>query len=326
MIASISCGVSTDAMGIVVIMASMQPLAELHVHLEGTLTPETICEIDPAVTLEEARARFRFTDFRGFIDSYIWANGFLDTPERYAHAARRCFDAFERDGIVYAEVNLSVGMMLWKRQDVAPVLDALETVRPRGVRWIFDAIRQFGPEHGRAVAEYAVAHRNRGVVGFGIGGDEARGAARDFADIFEYVRSNGLAVLPHAGETVGPDSIWQALECGAYRIGHGIRAIDDPVLLRHLGDRDIPLEISITSNVCTGSVASLEEHPVRRLFDAGVPLTLNTDDPGFFGTSLPREYAIARERFGFSDDELERIRQNGFRYSVGDGSAHSGLR
>jgi adenosine deaminase len=124
--------------------------------------------------------------------------------------------------------------------------------------------------------------------------------------------------VPHAGETEGPQSVWAALELGAVRIGHGIRAIDDPVLVRHLADRRIPLEICLSSNFATGA-ACPEDHPVRALFDAGVPVTLNTDDPALFGTTLAREFEIAAERYGFSGAELDEVACNGFRYSLSPG-------
>jgi aminodeoxyfutalosine deaminase len=132
--------------------------------------------------------------------------------------------------------------------------------------------------------------------------------------VFRFARAAGLRLTAHAGETVGAESVWAALEIGAERIGHGIRAAEDPALLRHLRDRGIPLEVCITSNVATGAVESLEAHPVRRLFDAGVPITLNTDDPAMFATTLSGEYELAARQFGFSEAELRGIAENGFRF------------
>jgi adenosine deaminase/aminodeoxyfutalosine deaminase len=297
----------------------MPPRAELHLHLEGSIEPETVCEINPALTVSEARAHYRFSDFAGFIQSYIWVNRQLQQPEHYAIATRRCLERLDAQGVRYVEINLSAGVVLWKGQDFAAMFDAAATAAEEShveVRWILDAVRQFGPEAGMRVAELAVERVDRGVVGFGIGGDESRGSAREFREVFEYARRGGLAILPHAGETVGPDSVWAALECGAQRIGHGFRAIEDPVLVRELADRQIPLEICLTSNVCTGAVASLDRHPVRRLYDAGVPITLNTDDPAMFMTTLTREFEIAREVLGFSDTQLEQIAGNAERFAI----------
>ncbi|HET8548758.1 MAG TPA: adenosine deaminase [Bryobacteraceae bacterium] len=298
----------------------MPPRAELHLHLEGSIEPETVCEINPRLTVSQARANYRFTDFRGFIQSYIWVNNQLTEPVHYAIATRRCLERLHAHGIRYAEINLSAGVVLWKGQEFGPMFEAAAAAAAENsnleVRWILDAVRQFGPEHGMRVAELAGERAHRGVVGFGIGGDEARGSARDFRDVFAFARSAGLAVLPHAGETVGPDSVWAALECGARRIGHGFRSIEDPVLVRHLADRQIPLEICLTSNVRTGAVRSLAEHPVRRLYDAGVPITLNTDDPAMFETTLAREFELARDAFGFSETELQEIGANADRFAV----------
>jgi adenosine deaminase/aminodeoxyfutalosine deaminase len=300
----------------------MTPRAELHLHLEGSIEPETVCEINPGLTVSEARENYRFTDFRGFIQSYIWINNQLREPEHYAIATRRCLERLEQQGVRYAEINLSAGVVLWKGQEFGAMFNAAARAAaesPVEVRWILDAVRQFGPDAGMRVAELAVERVDRGVVGFGIGGDEARGSAREFREVFAFARREGLAILPHAGETVGPDSVWGALECGARRIGHGFRAIEDPVLVRELADRQVPLEICLTSNVCTGAVASLEEHPVRRLYDAGVPITLNTDDPAMFGTTLTREFELAREVFGFGEAELGEIAGNAERFAITGG-------
>jgi adenosine deaminase/aminodeoxyfutalosine deaminase len=177
-----------------------------------------------------------------------------------------------------------------------------------------DAIRQFGAEPAMAVAKLAAQRVGRGVVAFGIGGSEARGPAEWFGDVFAFAHDAGLHLTAHAGESEGTESIWAALKIGAERIGHGIAAVRDEVLMRHLRERDIPLEVCITSNLVTGVVKRIEDHPVRRLFDAGVPIVLNTDDPAMFGCSLVGEYRLAAEQFGFSEAELRAVAANGFRY------------
>jgi aminodeoxyfutalosine deaminase len=133
--------------------------------------------------------------------------------------------------------------------------------------------------------------------------------------VFAFARRQGLRLTAHAGETCGPESVWAALRIGAERIGHGIASAQDPELLRHLSEHAIPLEICVSSNVATGAAASLEEHPIRRIYDAGVPIVLNSDDPAMFGSTLTGEYELARDRFGFSDDELLRLAENGFQYA-----------
>jgi len=301
-------------------MASVTPRAELHLHLEGSVEPETLLEIDPSLTREEIGAATRYTDFAGFIQSYIWVNRRLTKPEHYAIAARRLFERLSQEDVVYAEVTLSAGMMLWKGHEFAPIYDALQREArsaPLQVSWILDATRQFGAEAAKPVFDLAAERVNDGVVAIGIGGFEAGGPALWFKDLYRQARDRGLRLTAHAGEVTDAQSIWDALEIGAERIGHGIRAIDDPKLMEHLRDRDIPLEISISSNVRTAAVPSLEAHPVRRLFDAGVPIILNTDDPALFECTLTSEYALARDRFGFNEAELAQLAANSLRYAFG---------
>lgn len=291
--------------------------AELHVHLEGSVEPETVVEIDPTLDLETVRSKYEYENFGGFIRSYIWINRQLRSAEHYGLITRRLLERLHAQNVAWVEINVSVGVILWKEQDFHRMFEAIcaEAARsPVEVRWIFDAVRQFGAEHAMRVAELAAERTGDGVVGFGIGGDEALGPCGWFRDVFAFAKQNGLALLPHAGETVGAESVWAALEAGADRIGHGIRAAEDPELMRELRERDIPLEVCISSNVCTGSVPSLAGHPVRTLFDAGVPITLNTDDPALFRTSLINEYRIAADAFGFSEAELRNVAENAFRY------------
>ena len=165
------------------------------------------------------------------------------------------------------------------------------------------------------VAEWAAERADRCVVAIGIGGSEERGPAEWFAEVYAFAKSAGLRLTAHAGETGGPESVWAALALGAERIGHGIASARDPKLMDHLRERKIPLEICLTSNLVTGVVKRIEEHPIRRLFDAGVPIILNTDDPAMFGCTLLSEYRLAASEFGFSERELREIAANGFQYA-----------
>jgi aminodeoxyfutalosine deaminase len=289
--------------------------AELHVHLEGSIGAETLLAIDPSLAREEIEAHLTCASFPEFLQGYIWVNKKLEKPEHYALATRHLLNSLARQDVTYAEITLSAGVVLWKEQDLAAVYEAVwRESQKSSIRtfWILDAIRQFGPDKGMDVARFAVSRRDQGVIAYGIGGDEVRGPAHWFRDVFAYARDGGLRLVCHAGETAGPESVWGALAIGAERIGHGIAAARDPRLMAQLRENNIPLEVCISSNVCTGAVASLEKHPVRALYDAGVPITIHTDDPAFFRTTLAREYELAENTFGLPAAELA---ANSFRYA-----------
>jgi aminodeoxyfutalosine deaminase len=291
--------------------------AELHLHLEGSIEVETLMAIDPSVSREEVEANLYGRTFEEFLRGYTWLIKRLQTPEHYAIATRHLLERLAAQDVTYAEITLSAGVVLWKEQDLAAVYDAVWKESQRSsvkTFWIVDAVRHFGAEAGMRVAEFAVSRREEGAIAFGIGGDEARGPAEWFHDVFKYARDRGLRLVCHAGETTGPESIWAALAIGAERIGHGIAAVRDPALMVKLRESNVPLEVCISSNVCTGVVPSVEEHPVRQLYEAGVPIVINTDDPAFFRTTLTREYELARDVFGLP---LEELAANSFRYAFG---------
>jgi aminodeoxyfutalosine deaminase len=299
---------------------------ELHLHLEGAIERETLKELDPALTDEELRSSLAYSDFLGFIQSYVWVNRKLRGPADYALIARRLFERLAAQDTCYAEVTISAGVILWKKQDLSAIFDALanEAARsPVPIRWILDATRQWGAEAAAPVFDFAAEQINDGVVAVGIGGIEAEGPALWFKDLYAQARDRGLRLTCHAGETTDAQSIWNALEIGAERIGHGIRAVHDANLLAQLRDKNIPLEVCITSNVRTGAVASLSEHPVRKLFDAGVPILLNTDDPALFECTLESEYDLAARAFGFTPQELSAIAGNSLKYAFSDPTAKS---
>ena len=294
------------------------PKAELHLHLEGSVEPETLHELDPATTVEEFRSLYSYADFDTFLRAFGAIGKRLRTPEDYSLITRRLLERLAAQNVCYAEIIIAAGVAVWKGQDFAPIFDAIREAAQGSaveVRWILDAVRQFGVEHTMRVAELAAERVDRGVVALGIGGSEERGPAVWFTDVFAFARRSGLRLTAHAGESMGPESVWAALRLGAERIGHGIASVHDADLIRHLREQDIPLEICITSNLVTGVVKRIEDHPVRRLYDAGVPIVLNTDDPAMFHCTLVGEYRLAAKQFGFSEAELRGIARNGFRYA-----------
>lgn len=302
------------------IMATViQADTELHVHLEGSMEPELLCRLDSTLTLEEARGLYRFDSFAGFIEAFKGAVRRLQTPEHYAMAASALFDSLAGRGVRYAEVLFSAGVVEWKRQSLDEVWGALREASgqaPLTVRWNVDVVRQFGGEPAERVAKWAVRHGGEGIVSFGIGGDETSRAAGEFARAVAIAKEGGLKFTPHAGETSNAENVWEMVRMGADRIGHGIRAVSDPSLLRELRDRGIALEVCPTSNVRTGAVRSLAEHPLRALFEAGVMVTLNSDDPGIFGCTLAGEFEAA-QGMGFSEQELSQMAENARRSAFG---------
>ncbi len=302
------------------------PKAELHLHLEGTIDPATLLELrkrhGKASTLAEVEQLYQYKDFSSFLMAFKAVTEDLQTAADYELITYRLMEKLKAENVLHAEVYVSVGVCLWRKQDFVAIFEGLERGRERGERdlgvsllWIFDAVRQFGPEKAKSVAELAVRYKERGVVGFGIGGDEAKAGPELFRDIYAYAADNGLRLTAHAGESAGSESVWGALNIRAERIGHGLTAWHDPELVEELSRRQIPVEICITSNLRTGVCSAIAEHPVRRYFDQGIMITLNSDDPAMFGTTLAGEYQLAQDAFGFTDEHLRELARNSFEAS-----------
>jgi adenosine deaminase/aminodeoxyfutalosine deaminase len=303
------------------------PKAELHLHLEGSIEPSTLLELRQrhgmdGASLAEVDQLYNYKDFAGFLSAFKDVTGHLRTPEDYELITYRLMERLKAQNILHAEVIVSVGVCLWRKQDFAAIFEGLERGRARGEKdfgisllWIFDAVRQFGADKAQNVLDLAIQFQDRNVVAFGIGGDERTGPAEWFAGVYARGLEHGLHLTAHAGENAGPESIWGALNLKAERIGHGLTAEKDPELIEELAERQIPIEICVTSNLRAGCCAELTQHPVRRYFDQGLMLTINSDDPAMFRTSLVAEYALIQDTFAFTDEHLRELARNSFEAS-----------
>jgi len=309
------------------------PKAELHLHLEGSIQPSTVCALAArhgvVMTEEEVRRRYAYRDFPEFIEAFKWVTSFLREPQDYALIARDLAEHLLTQRVVYTEVTLSIGVMLLRKQrpeaNFEALLRATEPFESRGLRfnWVFDAARQFGVDAAMEVVESAKRCDSKAIVAFGIGGDELSVPTKEFRPAYDRAAQMGLHRLMHAGEVGGPEKIREAIELlGAERIGHGIAAIHDPELMNLLAERKLPLEICPGSNMKTAALARqlrcedarIEDHPLPRLLRHGIPIVLSTDDPAMFHTTLQEEYLNAA-RMGLQEDELTRIVEMGFEHA-----------
>lgn len=306
------------------------PKAELHLHLEGSIQPSTVCALTArhgvAIAQEEVRQHYAYRNFPEFIEAFKWVTSFLTEPQDYALIASHLGEYLLTQNVVYTEVTLSIGVMLLRKQrpeaNFEAILRATETFESRGLqfRWIFDAARQFGAESAMEVVESARRCDSKAIVAFGIGGDELSVTTAAFRPVYDRAAHIGLHRLMHAGEIGGPDKIREAIELlGAERIGHGIAAINDPALMDLLTDRRIPLEMCPASNLRTGALARqlqreevrIEDHPLPQLLRHGIPIVLSTDDPAMFQTTLREEYQNA-VCMGLREKELSRLVEMSF--------------
>jgi aminodeoxyfutalosine deaminase len=308
------------------------PKAELHLHLEGALSPRLVAALARKYGVElgdaELQQHYNTRNFAQFLELYKWATSFLREPEDYARLAEETCANLEEQGVIYAEITLSIGVMLLRKQDVQANFRAIREVFEEKHRtgqgptaqFVFDAVRQFGLAPAMEIVELAAEQQESGVVAFGLGGDELSLPLSHFRPAYKRGAEAGMHLLAHAGETGGPDQIRDAIDLlGAERIGHGIAAIRDPRLMTRLAERNIALEICPTSNLLTSALnlqlnatdLSLMDHPLPKLFRAGIPVSLSTDDPAMFHTTLTDEYVHAH-KMGLSLDELLQINRAAF--------------
>src|ERR1700736_6349958 len=266
------------------------PKAELHLHLEGAIEAATLLELKhrhgQSGSLAEVDKLYRYSDFDGFLMAFKAVTEHLRSPADYELITYSLMQQLKEENILHAEIYVSVGVCLWRNQDFPAIFEGLERGRQRGERdfgvsllWIFDAVRHFGVEAAQKVFELAVRCRDRNVVAVGIGGDELKAPPELFRDAYAYAADHGLHLTAHAGETAPPESIWGAINLGAERIGHGLTAAQDPDLLEELAQRQVPIEICITSNLRTGCCKAVSGHPVKQYFDHALLITLTPDAP-----------------------------------------------
>ena len=334
----------------------MLPKAELHLHLRGAIPPEYLAaqmRRHPPATAVASAPRlqqewmfrqpnvrraikapdplaatdrlFRFATFEEFLAAYLFTSFFVRDIDDFRHLVLAVVANLRRQNIVYAEVTVSLPEYVQQGIPLEDLLAVLGEVPDRGlrVRWIVDPVRTLGPAAAERLLERVLELRPPSVVGLTLGGAEHLFPPAPFRRLYEIARGAGLGTTVHAGEALGPESVWDALRVlEVERVGHGVRASEDPRLVRALAERGIPLEVCPTSNIRTGVYGSLAEHPVRQLFESGVRIAISTDDPTFFGVSLVGELAGLR-RLGFSWDEIAGLADNAFRFAFDRDAARS---
>lgn len=316
------------------------PKVEIHVHLEGTIGPETLLKLAerhgalsslPHAELQGLQDWLAFTSFPDFIAKYMLVSSLLRTPDDFRLIVEECGRDMVRQNILYRELTVTPYThthLQPKNLRFEDLLAGLEegrrTVRAlfgREMRWVLDIPRNasfsygvgYDPRPAQKTLDYALHGIEHGVVAFGLGGYEVGAPPEPFAHAFTEAKRAGLLSVPHAGETLGPQSVWGALQSlAADRIGHGVRSIEDPNLLATLRDRQIPLEVNLTSNICLHVYRRLSEHPFPHLDRMGLLLTVGSDDPPLFSTDLTRELSLLAEEYGYASADIARIARNAF--------------
>jgi aminodeoxyfutalosine deaminase len=307
------------------------PKAELHVHHVGSASPRIVAELaerHPAAGVptdtDELREFFAFRDFAHFIDVYLSVVDLIRTPEdvrMLTYEVARDMSVGQR--LRYAELTCTPYTSVVRGIPIEAYTEAIEDARVAAerdfglvMRWIYDIPGESGIPAAEATLSYALDHAPDALVGFGLGGPEIGVPRPQFQPHFDAARAAGLRSVPHAGETTGPETVWDAVRLlGAERIGHGTSSAADPSLLEHLAAEGIVLEVCPTSNIATRAVATMDEHPLRTFVEAGVPVTINSDDPPMFGTTLNGEYAVAADLLGLDEDGVADLARSAVRGS-----------
>jgi len=316
------------------------PKAELHVHHVGSASPRIVAElaarhpdspvpVDPAALAEY----FVFTDFAKFIEVYLTVVDLISTPDDVRLLTYEIAREMAAQNIRYSELTLTPYTSVLRGIPAEAFCEAIEDARTAAekelgvtLRWIFDIPGELGVPGAIETAKIATEIRPDGLVGFGLGGPEIGVPRPQFAPYFDAAREVGLHSVPHAGETTGPETIWDAIRVlKAERIGHGTTAMQDPALVDYLAEHRIPLEVSPTSNLATRAVASYAEHPLPAMVEAGLVVTINSDDPPMFGTDLTNEYAVATELLGLDEQGAAELARTAVRVSFADDTLKQSL-
>jgi aminodeoxyfutalosine deaminase len=305
------------------------PKAELHVHHVGSASPRIVSELaarHPGTVpsdLDALREFYTFRDFGHFIEVYLAVVDLLREPEDLRLLTYEIAGEMAAQNIRYAELTLTPWTSVQRGIPIEAYVEAVEdgrvgAERDHGVRlrWIYDIPGESGLPSAKDTLQYALHHAPDTLLGFGLGGPEAGVDRPQFKDVFDEARAAGLHSVPHAGETTGPQTVWDALrDLGAERIGHGTSSVQDPALVEYLVQQQVPLEVCPTSNIATRAVDSLANHPIRELYGAGALVTVNSDDPPMFGTTLNREYEIAADLLGLDERGIAGLAKNAVRAS-----------
>ena len=311
---------------------TQMPKVELHVHLEGSVRPQTLLKLAarhqvplPATSVAGLREWYTFRDFAHFIEIYQTISSCLRTPEDIELITREFLQGQAEQNIVYSEVTFTpYNQFLTSRLGFREQLEAVKRARAwgekeLGVRMgiIIDIPRLVTPAEGEIIADWVLAGYGEGVIALGLGGPEKDNPPEKFRTAFDKVRRAGIPCILHAGETEGPRSIWSALQVAdSWRIGHGVRAVEDDSLVAYLREKQIPLEVCPSSNICLKVYPSLAEHSLPRLMEAGLYVTINSDDPPMFNTTLTNEYILAQRSFDWEQATIEKLVVNAVQASL----------
>ena len=302
------------------------PKTELHIHLEGAIPLETLFTLiqkrggDPSVsTLEDLQRKLTYTDFEHFISTWTWKNKFIREERDFEEITYQALRTLSQQNVKYVEAFYSPGDFWRHGLSVAAITEYTikgkeKARRDFGIRseLIIDLVRDHGPNVGMQRLEDVEPYLGKGVIGVGLGGSEQAFPADHYETVYREAKHRGFRLTAHAGEAGGPESIWAAVKkLGCERIGHGVRAAEDPTLVALLRKERIPLEVCMISNVKTGVFESLEAHPIRRYFKDGLMVTVNSDDPTMFNTSITQEYSLLVRKLGFTLEDVKQLTLNG---------------